>query len=153
MASTKVRDASFAPQRQARRVSLASSALVLLLLAQYVLGIAYNLYGTPPTATKKLRLFSSPLLAAHVVVGTLLIVLAIYLVVAAIRARVRGAVVAAGIGLASLIGAWVTGSAFTEKASSGYSMAMGVLTAVALICYLVMVKVSDAYSRPVTSGA
>lgn len=70
---------------------MASSGLVILLLAQYVLGIAYNLYGTAPTATKTVKMFSS-----------------------------------------------------------GYSMAMAVLTAVALLCYIAMVKTPGARSRDET---
>ncbi|HEX3516934.1 MAG TPA: hypothetical protein VHT26_23340 [Trebonia sp.] len=128
------------PGHQARRIANASFRLVLLLLVQYVLGIAYNLYGTAPTATKKVTLFSGPLIAVHVVVGTLLILGAVYLVVISVRARSRLAVTASALGLLSLIAAWVTGSAFTENGDSGFSMAMGVTTAVALLCYLVNVR-------------
>jgi uncharacterized membrane protein len=120
---------------------------VILLLAQYVLGIGYSLYGTAPTATKKLKPFSSPLLAAHVVLGTLLIVVAIYLVVVSVRARTLVAAMASIIGLASIIAAWISGSAFTQKGASGYSMAMGVLTAVALTCYVLNVYSLGAKGR------
>lgn len=150
MTSTAVHDSSFTATRQARRISTASSGLVILLLAQYVLGIACNLYGTAPTASKTIKPFSSPLLGAHVVLGTLLIVIAIYLVAVSIRASMRIAVVASIIGLASLITAWLSGSAFTQKGASGYSMAMGVLTAVALLCYMAMVKVSGMRNREVS---
>jgi hypothetical protein len=71
-------------------------------------------------------------------------VIAIYLVVASIRASKRIAAVASTIGLASLIAAWISGSAFTQKGADGYSMAMAVLTAVALLCYTVNVKASAA---------
>lgn len=140
MASTTVRDFPSATARSARRLSTASFALVILLVAQYVLGIAYNLYGATPTATSNIKPFSSPLLAAHVVVGTLLIVIAIYLVVASIRARIPTATLISVTGLLSLVAAWITGSAFTQKGTSGYSMAMGALTAVALLCYTALIK-------------
>lgn len=139
MTPTTVRDPSYVAARREGRISAASFGLVILLLAQYVLGIAYNLYGTAPTATKAIKPFSSPLLAAHVALGTLLIVVAIYLVVASVRARTRITAIVSIIGLASLIAAWISGSAFTQKAASGYSMAMGVLTAVALTCYVINV--------------
>lgn len=148
MASTAVRDSVFTVARKARRISTASFALAILLLAQYVLGIAYNLYGTAPTPAKKIKLFSSALLGAHAVLGTLLIVLAIYLVVASIRARLRFAVVASAVGLAALIGAWASGSAFIQEGESGYSMAMGALTAVALLCYVTVVKVLNGGGAP-----
>lgn len=140
MASTTIHDSASTASRPVRRLSAASFALVILVLAQYVLGIAYNLYGTMPTATKAVKLFSSPLLAAHVVVGTLLILIAVYLVVVAVRARIRAATIASVIGLISLIAAWITGSAFAQKGTSGLSMAMAVLTAVALLCYTAMTK-------------
>jgi hypothetical protein len=146
MTPTAVHDSSSTTTRRARRISAASFWLLILLLAQYVLGIAYNLYGTTPTAAKTVAMFSSPLLGAHVALGTLLIVIAIYLVAASITAGLRIAVAASGIGLVSLIAAWVAGSAFTQKGGSGFSMAMGALTAVAILCYMVLVKVPGAAS-------
>ncbi|HEX9541281.1 MAG TPA: hypothetical protein VGA04_24205 [Streptosporangiaceae bacterium] len=141
MAPAATREAGRVPGRQARRFSSASFGLVILLIIQYVLGIAYTLYGTMPTAGKQVGLFSSPLLAVHVIVGTLLVLAAIYLVIAAVRARIRLAVIMSVIGLLSILAAWVTGSAFAQKGASGFSMAMGVMTAVALLCYMVNVRV------------
>jgi hypothetical protein len=145
--ATPVRDHSRDAGRREQRIFIASAGLVILLLAQYVLGIAYNLYGTAPTAARKLKPFSSPLLGAHVVVGTLLIVVAIYLAVAAIRAKTPVPLTASIIGLASLIGAWIAGSAFTQKGASGDSMAMAALTAVALLCYTAIVTALGARNR------
>jgi hypothetical protein len=141
MASAATRQAGGVPARQAGRITSASFGLVILLVIQYVLGIAYNLYGTMPTANKKIGIFSSPLLTLHVIVGTLLVLAAIYLVVAAVGARIQLTVITSAIGLLSLIAAWVTGSAFAQKGGSGYSMAMGVMTAVALLCYAANVMV------------
>lgn len=133
--------------RQARRICAVSSGLVILLLIQYVLGIGYSLYGTAPTAAKAIKPFASPLIAAHVILGTLLILIAVYLVVATVRASMRIAAWASITGLASLIAAWITGSAFSEKGTDGYSMAMGVLTAVAILCYMTMVRAPGWPSR------
>jgi hypothetical protein len=141
MAATATRPARGAPGSLARRTGSGSFHMLILLIIQYVLGIAYNLYGTAPTASKKLALFSSPLLAAHVVVGTLLILVAVYLVVLAIRARVPVGIAMSVVGLLALLGAWGSGSAFAQKGADGYSMAMAVLTAVALLCYLVNLRV------------
>jgi hypothetical protein len=123
--------------RRLARVVKASVVMVVLLLVQYVLGISYNLYGTAPSATRKVEPFSSPVLAVHVVVGTLLIVVAIYVVVVSIRARTALAVVTSVVALASLVAAWISGTAFIQKGANGFSMAMGVLTAVALLCFVV----------------
>jgi hypothetical protein len=129
------------PSRRAGRIPGASFGLLILLIIQYLLGIGYNLYGTAPTASKKIDAFSSPLLALHAILGTVLILAAIYLVVGAVRARIQLAVFTSLIGLLSLIAAWVSGSVFAQKGASGYSMAMGVMTAVALLCYAVKVRV------------
>ena len=53
------------------RVRMASFGVLTMLVLQFILGTAYNLYGTAPTATKSVGLFSSPLLAIHVVLGIL----------------------------------------------------------------------------------
>ena len=139
MASSATRQASSVPARQAGRLTSLSFALMILVIIQYALGMSYNLYGKMPTADKKLGLFSSPLLALHVIVGTLLVFAAIYLVVRAVKARIRLTVITSVIGLLSLITAWVTGSAFAQKGGNGLSLAMGMMTAVALLCYLVNV--------------
>lgn len=144
MTTTPVQNSSRVARQRGQRIFTASFGLVILLLIQYVLGIAYNLYGTAPTPANKIKVFSSPLLGAHVVVGTLLIVFAIYLVVVAVRGRERVAVVASIAGLACIIGAWASGSAFTQEGTSGYSMAMGLLTAVALLCCTAIMAVLGA---------
>jgi hypothetical protein len=127
--------------RQAGRVTAASFGLVIMLIIQYALGIAYNLYGAAPTATKKVGAFSSPLLAVHVIMGILLIIASIYLVVMAVRSRIQLAVITSVAGMLSLFGAGVTGSEFTETGGNGYSLAMGMTTAVALLCYVLNLRV------------
>jgi hypothetical protein len=93
------------------------------------------------------RPFSSPLLALHVIVGTLLVFAVIYLIAGAVRARIRLTVITSAIGLLSLIAAWVTGSAFAQTGGPGHSMAMGVMTAAALACYLVNVWMAGKYGH------
>ena len=73
------------------------------------------------------------------IVGILLVLAAIYLVVAAVRARVRLAIITSGIGLLAVLAAFDGGEAFIQKGASGYSMLMGVMMAVALLCYVVNV--------------
>lgn len=139
MASLTTRESIPAANRQPRRLRHASFGLVILLVIQYVLGLSYNLYGTTPTTTKQITEFSSPLLAVHVIVGVLLILAAIYLVVVTVRARARAAATTSGIGLLSVLAAFVGGESFIHKGASGYSMLMGVMMAVALLCYVVNV--------------
>ena len=127
--------------RQAGRIGRSSFGLVIMLIIQYVLGIAYNLYGTAPTAHKSIGLFSSPLLAVHVIVGILLFLAAAELLVQAIRARIQVALITSVIGLLSIIGAGISGSGFTRSGASGASMGMAVATAVALLCYTFNLRV------------
>jgi hypothetical protein len=148
--ATPVQDTASVARQRRQRLGAAGFGLVILVLTQYVLGIGYNLYGTAPTPGRKVKLFSSPLLGAHVAVGTLLIVAAIYLVVASIRARERTAIIASAAGLIALLIAWLSGSAFTQEGKAGDSMAMGVATAVALLCYATIVK---AHGRLARDGA
>ena len=42
---------------RAQRIRAASLGLVILVIAQYVLGISFSLYGTAPTASKKVDAF------------------------------------------------------------------------------------------------
>lgn len=139
MASVPARERERVPGSRAQRIRAASLGLVILLVIQYVLGLSYNLYGTMPTTTKEITEFSSPLLAVHVIVGTLLILAAIYLVVVTVRARARVAVTTSVIGLLSVLASFVGGESFIHKGASGYSMLMGVMMAVALLCYVVNV--------------
>lgn len=141
MSTVRTPETEQLPGRQAGRISRSSFGLVIMLIIQYVLGIAYNLYGTAPTAHKSIGLFSSPLLAVHVVVGILLILAAIELLVQAIRARIQVALITSVIGLLSIIGAAISGSGFTKSGASGASMGMAVATALALLCYTVNLRV------------
>ena len=59
------------------RIRLSSLGAVAILLIEFILGIVYNLYGTAPTAKKSVGLFSSPVLALHVVVAILLVIAAV----------------------------------------------------------------------------
>ena len=141
MSTVRTPETEQLPSRQAGRIGRSSFGLVIMLIIQYVLGIAYNLYGTAPTAHKSIGLFSSPLLAAHVIVGILLFLAAAELLVQAIRARIQVALITSVIGLLSIIGAGISGSGFTRSGASGASMGMAVATAVALLCYAFNVRI------------
>lgn len=117
------------------RVRMASFGALTMLILQFVLGTAYSLYGTAPTATKSVGMFSSPLLAIHVVVGILTIIAAVMLVVRAVQAK-SGAVLGTSIvGLVAVLGAAGAGSAFTQNGANGASLGMALATAVAMLCY------------------
>lgn len=127
-----------------RRANLrpASLAALIMLIVQFALGMAVNLYVTLPSAGSPGRshdqAFSNgPLLAAHAVVGLLLVITALYLLVRAVLARHVTVIVTSVIGLAAIITAAIYGASFASKVTDADSLGMAVATAVALACYAV----------------
>ena len=107
----------------------------VLLIVQFGLGIAVNLYVTLPHHKPFLATVSgSALLAAHVIVALALLGASISALVRAIRAR--RVIVPAAIGLAAVLAAATAGAAFTSSQNTGASLAMALATAVAMISYL-----------------
>ena len=117
---------------------MASFGALTMLFLQFVIGTAYSLYGTAPTAKKSVGLFSSPLLAIHVILGILLLIAAAMLVFRVVQARVGrpaghvhhrpGRVILAAAG---------AGSSFAQDGADGASLGMAIATAVAMLCYAV----------------
>jgi hypothetical protein len=122
---------------QAGRLRMASFGALTMLILQFALGTAYNLYGTAPTAAKSIGMFSSPLLAIHVILGILLIVAAVVLVFRAVQFKVPAVIAASVIGLVAVLGAASAGSAFTSDGADGASLGMAIGTAIAMLCYAV----------------
>jgi heme A synthase len=117
------------------RIRMASFGALTMLFLQFVLGAAYSLYGTAPTAKKSVGLFSSPLLAIHVILGILLVIVAAVLVFRAVQAK-SGAVLATSIaGLVAILAAGGAGSSFAQDGADGASLGMAIATAVAMLCY------------------
>ena len=120
------------------RLRLSSLGTVILLIVQFILGIIYNLYGTAPTSTKSIGLFSSPDLALHVVLGILLFLAAIGQLVQAIRIRHALSLWLSAVGLLSILGAGFAGLGFTGNGANGASLGMSLAFAVALACYVIL---------------
>ncbi len=134
--------------RQARRLSglrQNSAAISVMLLVQYGLGMGVNLYakvpaadhGTGLAAALGRALTSQPaVLAAHAVLGLLMLVAGVSVLTRAILSRHRRATIASAAGLAAIIAAAVSGVAFVSNGQAAASLAMAVLTGVALLSYL-----------------
>jgi hypothetical protein len=120
---------------QAERIRMASFGALTMLILQFALGTAYNLYGTAPTAGKSVGMFSSPLLAIHVVLGILIIVAAAFLVFRAVQARAGAVLATTVVGLVAVLAAAGAGSSFTRDGAAGASLGMALATAVAMLCY------------------
>ena len=121
--------------KAANRIRMASFGALTMLVIQFVLGTAYSLYGTAPASGKSVGMFSSPLLAIHVIMGVLLVIAAVMLVVRAVQARHTPTIATTGAGLLVILGAFGAGSAFTQDGNDGASLAIAVLAAVAMLCY------------------
>src|SRR5579871_4723909 len=110
--------AALTPQA-ANRIRMASFGALTMLFIQFVLGTAYSLYGTAPTSGKSVGMFSSPLLAIHVIMGILIIIAAIMLVVRAVQARHTPTIATTVAGLLVILGAFGAGSSFVKDGSNG----------------------------------
>jgi len=131
------------PAPQINRIRMASLGALTMLIIQFAVGTAYAIYGTAPASGKPIGMFSSPLLAVHVVLGVLLIVAAIMLVVRAVQAKLAPLIVTSVIGLVVILGAFGAGSAFAGSGSDGASLAMALLTAVAMLAYAASLVISS----------
>ena len=123
------------------RIRTSSLGTVVMLILQFILGIIYNLYGTAPTSTKSVGLFSSPDLALHVILGVLLVIAAIGQLVRAIGVRHRLTIWLSAVGLLAIVAAGFAGLGFTGNGAAGASLGMSLAFAVALACYVVLVFV------------
>jgi heme A synthase len=123
------------PAPQTNRVRMASLGALTMLIIQFILGTAYAIYGTAPASGKPIGMFSSPLLDVHVIMAILLIISAVMLVVRAIQAKVTPLIVTSALGLLAILGAFGAGSGFIRSGSDGATLAMALLTAVAMLAY------------------
>jgi hypothetical protein len=125
-----------------RRTTL---AMIVLLLVQFAVGMAVNLYVKVPAGPKsggfgtgigRALSQGAPALVFHVIIGLLLILAAVGVLVQAIQVR-RASVVTAGVvGLVALVGAAINGDRFVVYSANGSSLAMALLFALALLMYV-----------------
>jgi hypothetical protein len=121
------------------RIRLSSFGAVVMLIIQFILGVIYNLYGTAPTSTKSIGLFSSPDLALHVILGILLVIAALGQLIRAIGVRHQLTIWLSAAGLLAILAAGFAGLGFTGSGAAGASLGMSLAFAVALACYMVLV--------------
>jgi len=135
------------------RLRMASLGVVVMLIIQFILGMIYNLYGTAPTSTKAIGLFSSPTIALHVIVGILLGLTAIVQLVRAIGTRHSLSIWLSALGLLSIIGAGFAGLGFSGSGADGASLGMSIAFAVALACYVALIVVLPSTAAPVPGAS
>jgi hypothetical protein len=146
------------PGRHSRRVELeglrrVALAALIMLVVQYGLGIILNLYIPVPApdahAGLTQEIASGPaMLTVHALLGLGLIGAALLLLVRAVRLEDRVIAVLAAAGLTAIGGAFASGEIFVRNGQSGASLAMALLTGVALLCYIgALTQVSTALRR------
>jgi len=121
------------------RLRMSSLGLVTMLIIQFILGMIYNLYGTAPTAAKSVGMFSSPVLALHVILFFLLVIAAVMQLIRAIGARHRLTAWLSAVGLLGILAAGFAGIGFIGNGDAGASLGMSLAFAVSLACYVVLV--------------
>ncbi len=121
------------------RLRLSSLGAVVMLIVEFILGVIYNLYGTAPTSTRSIGLFSSPDLALHVILGILLVVAAVGQLVRAVGVRHRLSIWLSAVGLLAILGAGFAGLGFTRSGANGASLGMSLAFAIALASYVLLV--------------
>ena len=129
---------------QARRFAklrMSSLGAVTMLIIQFILGIIYNLYGTAPTSAKSVGMFSSPVLALHVILFFLLVIAAVAQLIRAVGTRHRLTLWMSGVGLVAILVAGFAGIGFIGNGDAGASLGMSLAFAVALAAYVVLVFV------------
>ena len=129
-----------------------SVAALIMLVLQYGLGIILNLYVAVPAPDAHAGIITeiatAPLaLTAHAILGIALIGTAILLVARAVDVRDRLLAVLATAGLTAIGGAFGAGEIFVRDGQDSASMAMAILTGMALLCYIGTLTLAGAAGR------
>jgi hypothetical protein len=139
-------DSSTSPGRvrltasRVRALRRAGLAAFVMLVIQFGLGSYVNLYVRVPGADHGGKLGTilqngPTSLTVHVVLGLLLILSGVGLLVQAFLARLAAIIGIAAAGLVAMIGAAFSGASFAAQGHDSSSLAMALLTGVALLCY------------------
>jgi len=136
--------------------------VAVALLIQYAVGLWVSVYVTVPArdqgggilAAVGRALANGPAaLGLHAALGLLLLFGSIVLVVRAVVARDRFFMVTTTVSLLAVLGAAGSGAAFVNNGQDGASLAMGLLTAVALLSQLInLLRLSAPHHAPDQPG-
>jgi hypothetical protein len=123
------------------RLRRGSLAVIVLLVAEYALGAYVNLYVSVPGADHGGGLGGAlahgpASLSVHAALGLLLGLAALGVAGQAVLTRWPALIAASGAGLLAMIFASVAGAGFTSTGDRSASLAMAVLTGVALLGYV-----------------
>ena len=122
---------------QVRELQRTSIGMIVILVIQFALGTAYNLYGTMPTDGKPLGMYSDgALLAVHATLGLIIALGSLRALLLGARSKDRGLLAATLIGALAVLGAVAGGMAFLPHGANGASLAMALAGGIATLAYL-----------------
>jgi hypothetical protein len=141
----------------AARLRRGSLAVLVLLVVEYATGMYVNLYASVPGADHGGGLGNAiangpASLSLHATLGLLLGLGALGVAAQAILIRRWALVAASAVGLLAMVFASVAGAGFTSTGDTSASMAMAVLTGVALLCYAANLYLVRVPARPGRAG-
>jgi hypothetical protein len=128
-----------------------SFAAVVMLLIQYGLGIWVNLYAKLPQADQGATVITGVVraitngpvgLTLHAILGLILIATATTAIIRTTRIGRELLLVIAVVGLVSILLAGITGARFVGTGDNGASLIMALATAVAILCYALILFVT-----------
>jgi uncharacterized membrane protein HdeD (DUF308 family) len=106
---------------------------------QYLLGMAANLFVKFPDTNNEKTLWefakTQSLLVTHIVLAFLLLIGGIVFLVRAMRRKEKNWIIAASVGLVSILVAIIGGAQFVPTQQDGYSYTMAIAFMVALLSY------------------
>jgi hypothetical protein len=138
-------------RRRTKRLRTVSLAMLVIVLAQYGVGMVVNLFVTIPArhpgakpsnyisgsgSSVAWAIASGPAaLAVHAALGLALVIAAIAAAVLATYLRRRGVIALAWLGAACILGAGFNGASFLDFNHDVNSLIMSLLAAAAIACY------------------
>ena len=132
--------------RTTARLRGASMGLLVMLIIQFALGTAVNIYITPHKGGLGEAFSNGPLLVLHAILGILLVLASIDMLIRSIMAGHRIVIVTSAIGLIAILGAAFNGVGFLKHHNNGASLGMTLTAAVAMLCYAVALRVLSSSS-------
>lgn len=144
--------------KKLRGIRANSLAASVMLLIELVLGLIVNLYAKLPASDQGEGGFAAfgravtggPIaLTLHALLGTVLLLSAVTLVVRTWSIHRTLLFVPAIVGFVAILMAWFSGARFVGTMANGASMAMGLATGVAILCYVVILFVTPVNSRKI----
>ena len=132
-------------------------AALVLLLGQFAIGMAVNLYAVIPSRHAGAHpanylsgsihsvgwaISSGPaVLAAHAALGFFLVLVALHVLALAIRTGRRTTTIAAVLGVGFIIGAGFNGASFLDFNDNASSLIMSLLFALAMLSYIAILAI------------